>query len=950
MAPRSTKSGSVTGPLPRRRIISGCLLVLTLSLAHALGAEDRITLAVDDSRRAALPGSVTPHIQSGTDLGPVDPSMALPYVTLVLKPSSSQQADLDQLLAQQQDPSSPNYHRWLTPEQYADCFGVSQSDIDKIVSWLSQHGLTLKSVARSRNAIAFGGAASQIGSAFGVRIHSYNVGGEQHYANSTDPTIPVAFQGVVLTIRGLHDFRLKPRLRPSAHPRDNLQGAEQLAPDDIATIYNITPLYDAGIDGAGQKLAIVGQTDIIPADIQQYRSYFNLPVNNPTVILVDNQDPGIQANSGDLGESDLDLEFAGAVARNATIYFVTSTNVEDSLSYAVTDNVAPIVSTSYGDCELDTGSAGAQALEQLGMQANAQGQTVFAASGDAGALDCYGLGDGTAIDNALSVDMPASLPQVTGVGGTQFNEGSGTYWSSTNTSNQASALFYIPEIPWNEGFNPQPPAGPEATGGGESVFFTKPSWQTGSGVPNDGARDVPDVSISASPDHDGYLMVSQGSLQIIGGTSVGGPQFAGIAALLSHYLVKNGFQSSQSLGNINPTLYQLASVAGVFHDITTGSNMVPPCQGCTASGYSAGPGYDRVTGLGTPNVYNLVTAWHGGSVTSKGSVTMALAASAASVTFSETTVLTATVTSASGAEPTGTVTFSTGSYALGTAALNANGVATLTLSGVQLPVGGNSITAQYNGDTNYFGAAATASVTETSPTTGPPSVGGLSNAASYTQAFAPGGIVSVFGTQLAPATGVADTVPLPTILAGTWATINGIAAPLYFVSDKQMNIQIPYEVPVNSTATLRIENGASVFFPFNVSATAPAIFTTNQQGTGQGEILDNASYLLVDASHPATPGSTYIQIYCMGLGAVTNQPADGAAALSSPLSETSTLPQVTVGGISETATFSGLAPGFVGLYQVNALVPSGVTAGPAVQVTISIGGVASNTVTIAVAQ
>jgi uncharacterized protein (TIGR03437 family) len=155
---------------------------------------------------------------------------------------------------------------------------------------------------------------------------------------------------------------------------------------------------------------------------------------------------------------------------------------------------------------------------------------------------------------------------------------------------------------------------------------------------------------------------------------------------------------------------------------------------------------------------------------------------------------------------------------------------------------------------------------------------------------------------------------------------------------------------VNSTATLRIENGASVFFPFNVSATAPAIFTTNQQGTGQGEILDNASYLLVDASHPATPGSTYIQIYCMGLGAVTNQPADGAAALSSPLSETSTLPQVTVGGISETATFSGLAPGFVGLYQVNALVPSGVTAGPAVQVTISIGGVASNTVTIAVAQ
>ena len=260
------------------------------------------------------------------------------------------------------------------------------------------------------------------------------------------------------------------------------------------------------------------------------------------------------------------------------------------------------------------------------MQANAQGQTVFAAAGDAGALDCYGIGDGPTIDNALSVDMPASLPQVTGVGGTQFNEGSGTYWSSTNTSNQASALFYIPEIAWNEGFNPQPPAGPEASGGGASVFFctglstcltgaAKPSWQTGTGVPADGARDVPDVSLSASPAHDGYLMVSQGSLQIIGRTSVGGPQFAGIAALLSQYLIKNGFQSSQALGDINPQLYQLASVAGVFHDITTGNNSVPDCQGCAAiTGYSASPGYDQVTGLGTPDVYNLVVAWHDSAV------------------------------------------------------------------------------------------------------------------------------------------------------------------------------------------------------------------------------------------------------------------------------------------------------------------------------------------------
>jgi len=925
------------------------LLVLSLSLAPALGAEDRITAAIDDSRRAALPGNVSPRIQSGTDLGPVDLSMELPYVTLVLKPTARQQADLDQLLAQQQDPSSPNYHGWLTPDQYADRFGVSQGDIDKIVAWLGQHGLTVKSVAQARNAIAFGGAAGQIGSAFGIEVHRYQTGGELHYANSTGPTIPAAFHGVVLAIRGLHDFRWKPRLRRSAHPRDTVGGGHYLAPDDVATIYDITPLYNAGIDGTGQKLAIVGQTDIRMSDIQEFRNTFNLPANDPTVMLIPGSpDPGVQESSGDLGEADLDLELSGAIARNATILYVNSTYVEDSLRSAVDLNLAPIVSTSYGDCELDTGSAGAQSMAQLAMQANVQGQTIFAASGDSGAADCYGVGDGPAIDNAKSVDLPAGLPQVTGVGGTEFNEGSDRYWNSSNTSSQASAQSYIPETGWNDSLAD---GSPSSSGGGASAFFSKPSWQTGTGVPADGARDVPDVSISASADHDAYEMVSGGSLQVIGGTSAGPPQFAGIAALLSEYLVKNGFQSSPTLGNINATLYQLAAVTGVFHDITTGSNIVNPCAGlqnCAASpiGYDATVGYDQVTGLGTADVYNLVRAWH--SVKSRATPTIKLAASPSSVTFSGTTAMTATVASTSGAAPTGSVAFSTGTDSLGTATLDASAVATLTLRGVQLAVGANSITAQYNGDTNYFGATATASVTETSPASGTPSVGGLSNGASYTQTFAPGGIVSVFGKHLSSATGSAQTVPLPAMLAGTSATINSIAAPLYFVSDTQLNIQIPYEVPGSSAASLRVDNnGVSAFYSFNVGASAPAIFTTNAQGTGQGAIL-NTSYQLVDASHPATPGSTYLQIYCMGLGAVSNQPADGAAAPSSPLAETSTTPEVTIGGVSVIPSFSGLAPGFVGLYQVNVLVPTGVGAGAAVPVVISIGGATSNTVTIAV--
>jgi uncharacterized protein (TIGR03437 family) len=935
---------------------SGCLLLLSLSLASALPAADRITQPVDNGRRVALPGHVSPRLKSAVDWGPVDPSMELPYVTMVLKPSASQQADLDQLLAQQQDPASPNYHRWLTPEQYADRFGVSQSDIDKIVAWLGRYSLSVKSVARGRNAIAFGGAAGQIGSAFGIEIHSYVVGGETHYANANDPTIPVAFQDVVLAVHGLHDFRLKPRQRAGAHPRDTIGAAYALAPDDITTIYDIAPLYTAGIDGTGQKLVITGQTNINLSDIEQYRTFFDLPANTPTVTLAAQPDPGIVP--GQLAEADIDLELSGAVARNASILFVYSANVIDALHYAIDQNLAPVISISYGSCELQTESALATELESWGKQANSQGQTIFASSGDAGAADCFG-GTDPNTNNSLSVDIPASLPEVTAVGGSEFNEGNGSFWNLDNTSSQASALSYIPETSWNDSVAARHP---DASGGGASVYFctgsslclagaAKPSWQTGTGVPGDGARDVPDVSLSASNYHDSYQIYTNGQFEAYGGTSCTTPQFAGIAALLNQYLTAKGFQASPGLGNINPALYVLAPNPILFHDITTGNNIVDPAG--TPIGFSAGVGYDQVTGLGTPDVYNMVTAWHAESVTSKQTPTMTLEASAGSVTYSGTTILTATVKSSGGAVPTGTVTFSTGDFALGTATLNAGAVATLTLIGAQLAAGANGIMAQYEGNTSYYGATALASVTVTSPTGGIPYPTDLLNAGSYTDSVAPGAIMAVYGSELTP-NGVgagAPSVPLPIMLAGTAATVNGIPAPLYYASPGQLNIQVPYDVPANSTAVLKVENnGQSATYNFNVASAAPAIFTTNAEGTGQGAIL-NLSYQLVDSSHPATPGSTYLQIYCMGLGAVTNQPANGAASPSSQLAYTKTPTQVTVGGVTVPATdvvFSGLAPGFVGLYQVDALVPASVAPGSAVPVVISVGGATSNTVTIAV--
>jgi subtilase family serine protease len=273
---------------------------------------------------------------------------------LVLKPSASQQADLDQLLEQQQDPSSPNYHQWLTPEEYADRFGVSQADVDKITAWLGRQNLTVQSVARARNAIAFSGNASQVESALGMEIHRYLVNGELHYANATDPSVPAALQDVVRAIQGLHDFRLKPHLR-AMQPRENLGGEHQLAPDDVATIYDIAPLYNAGFTGNGQKLVVAGQTRIALSDIDQYRASFGLSVNDPQTILVPNtRDPGTSKN--DLGEADLDLELSGAVARDATIIYVYSYNVMDAVQYAIDQNLAPVITVSYGECEAQAGT------------------------------------------------------------------------------------------------------------------------------------------------------------------------------------------------------------------------------------------------------------------------------------------------------------------------------------------------------------------------------------------------------------------------------------------------------------------------------------------------------------------------------------------------------------------------------------------------------------------
>ncbi len=599
-------------------------IVLTLSPCLLLGQQDRIPENLDPRDVITIRGNINPKAQAQFDQGPADLSLRLDRMTLMLKPATEQQAALEILLRDQQDPASPNYHNWLTPEQYADRFGLSPADIDKIVFWLQSQGLTVEEVARGRNWIAFSGVVAEVRAALGAEIHRYNVAGQMHFANSNEPSVPRALAPAVIGILGLDDFYPKPLTRllrsQRAHPEFTFGQSHYLAPDDISTIYDVTPLYNAGNFGDGQTIAIMGQSDILMSDISAFRTMFGLSTNLPTTVLV-GRDPGM---TSDMQEADLDLEWAGAVARNANLIYVYSVNVFNAVTHTVNQNLAPIISYSFGGCEPGTTRSGAQSQQLVAQQANAQGITWVAASGDAGAAGCNSQTD-TVATQGFAVNLPASIPEVTGVGGTEFNEGSGTFWNSANATNFGSALSYIPEQAWNDtSIN----ATLAASGGGMSIYFPKPVWQTGPGVPNDSVRDVPDLALTASADHDGYIFCNNGSCasgnpstvvaanSVVGGTSASTPVFAGILAVLQKYQLDHAFQTTPALGNINPTLYQLAqNVANIFHDVTTGNNIVPCTVGttdCTTGsfGYTAGLGYDLVTGLGSVDAESLATSWH----------------------------------------------------------------------------------------------------------------------------------------------------------------------------------------------------------------------------------------------------------------------------------------------------------------------------------------------------
>jgi hypothetical protein len=487
----------------RRAALSCVVLSVLILSALCYGQQDRIIGPINTTKTVKLSGGVPAKAKRKYDQGPVDPSLKLSYMTLLTAPSAAQQRDLNLLLAEQQNSRSPLFHQWLTPEQYADRFGLSTNDIQKLTTWLESEGFSVINVARGRNFIVFSGTAAQAESVFQTQIHTFDVRGEKSFSNTAPPSIPAALVGIVTGFRGLSNFRLKPSIkqRNPQYTYSGSGGAERfIAPGDIATIYDTTKLASAGVTGTGQTIAVIGQTNVYLADLVDFRSTsspvgFSLPAitgcsKNSSGILTScaagsgnllqyiqvNGNSGGAPSLGDLPEADLDLEWSGATAPNAQIIFVNASDpngggVWDSWYYAVDNKVSPVITMSYGTCEYNeaqnnglTGEFTFVSDEAELQKANSEGITFMNSAGDAGAAACDP--DSNLSEEGLAVNYPASSPEVTGVGGTMIPydiAGSGayyggTYWSSTNGSTGGSLLCpsgegngpCIPENSWDD--------------------------------------------------------------------------------------------------------------------------------------------------------------------------------------------------------------------------------------------------------------------------------------------------------------------------------------------------------------------------------------------------------------------------------------------------------------------------------------------------------------------
>jgi subtilase family serine protease len=674
-----------------------------------------------------LQGNVHPLARPEFDKGVLDDAQPATRALILLQRSPDQETALRQLLDDQQNKSSVNYHAWLTPEQFGKQFGPADSDVQAVTQWLTTHGFQNIKVGAGKTVVEFSGNVGQMREAFHTGIHKFQIRGEMRNANVSDPQIPAALAPVVSGVVGLTNFRprahvhqvgtfrktkatgeVKPLFTFAGCGTSGTQPCFAVGPGDLAKIYSIPTTVKGAAPGAGQTIVVVNDSNINPQDLVDYRNIFGLPAltlaqvtNN---IIVNGPDPGI---NGDEEEADLDTQVASAVAPGAQVLLVITeqpdsgvgaAGVDLSVLYTINNNLAPVVSKSFGACEAFEGTSGNQLENALWEQASAQGITGLVSAGDNGSAACDPASSNflDVSTFGLAVSGDASTPFNIAVGGTDFNSSLAnygtTFWGPNAASTQTSALGYVPEITWNEscasgGIGACTAAvinndsaglsftGPDlvAGAGGASNCsnstsangsitcnsgYPKPSWQTGAGVPSDGARDLPDVSLFASNGVNGsfYIVCEQDAntgtgsstsscdlnspfndFQGVGGTSASSPAFAAIMALVNQ-------QTGQRQGNANYVLYSLASKPGasctsapnpgancIFYDIPAGSNNSVACLGGTFNcsnqstaanqygilvqannvtpAFNTTAGFDLATGLGSVNVGNLLSNW-----------------------------------------------------------------------------------------------------------------------------------------------------------------------------------------------------------------------------------------------------------------------------------------------------------------------------------------------------
>lgn len=670
--------------------------------AQALRRAPAIAGAIDESKLVSLNGNVRPEAITPNDRGRVSDSLQLDHLLLQLKRTPAMEAETQAFLDSQQDPQSPNYHKWLTAAQFGERFGTVEQDISTVKQWLSAKGFAVNEVHPNGMLIDFSGTAGQVREAFHTEIHNLEVNGKSHIANVSDPQIPAALAPVVEGIVSLHDFMPHPMNMPRSTYTftSGSSTVEALVPGDLATIYNFTPAF-ANWTGKGQTIVVLEDSDVYStSDFTTFRSKFGLSQQyssgsltqvHPTGSAGSCTDPG--ANADDV-ESEIDVEWASAAAPNATIELASCADTKTNFGGFIAlqnllagSNPPKIVSISYGESEASNGASGNAYINSLYQTAAGAGVSVFVSAGDEGAASSDA--GASSASHGITVSAFASTQYNVAVGGTDFADTyqhtNSTYWSSTNGTYYNSAVSYIPEIPWNDSCASQLIAttlgysttygssglcnsttarqdgllavvggsgGPSncATGtparsgiaGGTCKGYSKPTWQSVPGNPADGVRDIPDVALFASNGIWGHYYVvcysdpgrGRGGVPCtgapsawagFGGTSVSSPIMAGIQALINQKM-------GAAQGNPNPTLYSLAKsgYSTYFHDATLG-DMDVNCTEGSANCYDPGnlrnggvlststssyqpafgtaAGWDFATGIGSVNVYNLVSNW-----------------------------------------------------------------------------------------------------------------------------------------------------------------------------------------------------------------------------------------------------------------------------------------------------------------------------------------------------